>query len=79
MLFVLAVALTVSLGGMLTVWALHTPFALSCMKTHPKNLPVYEVNSLISHCQSGGLRFLCMSRKSGGAANVAVRHQYHHL
>jgi len=29
--YVLAVALSVSLGGMLSAWALHTPFLLSCM------------------------------------------------
>lgn len=34
MFYVLAAGLIGSLGGMLTVWALHTSFALSCVYRH---------------------------------------------
>lgn len=55
MFFVLAVGLGVSLAGMLTVWALHTPFAISSMKIHLKHPLVHVPESLVSHCPSGGL------------------------
>lgn len=50
MFFVLAAALGISLAGMLTVWALHTPFAISGMKNHLKHPLVYLSESPISHC-----------------------------
>jgi len=76
MFYVLAGALSVSLAGMLTVWALHTSFALSCMYGHPKR---HEADSPFSHCQSGGHRFPYMSRDSGSSAYMAVRHWFHYL
>ena len=50
MFFILAAALVVSLAGMLIVWALHTPFAISGMKSHLKRPLVYVAKSPISHC-----------------------------
>src|SRR5258706_6152625 len=72
--YILAVALSASLAGMLTVWALHTSFALSCMCEYLQHLLFYETDSLVRHCQSGGHRFLCMSRNSSSTTYLAVRH-----
>lgn len=59
--YILAVPLSASLAGMLTVWALNTSFALSCMHEYLQGLLFYETDPLIRHGQSGGHRFLCVS------------------
>ena len=79
MLYVLAGTLNASLAGMLTTWALHTSFALSCMYKHLRNLLTYETDSSVSHRQVGGRRFLCMSRNSSSAAYMAVSYQFRYL
>ena len=78
MFYILAVALSASLAGMLTVWALHTPIALSCMREYLQQLLFYETDSLVRHCQSGGYRFLCMSRNSSSTTYLAVRHRFNY-
>ena len=50
MLYVLTIALSASLASMLTVWALHTSFALSCMYKHLKYLLGHETDSPVSQC-----------------------------
>ena len=48
MFHILAAALIGSIGSTLTVWALHTPVALSCMYMHLIHLLYYHTDSLVT-------------------------------
>jgi len=55
--YVLAGALSTSFVCMLTVWALHTPFTLTCMYLHLKHLLAYEADSPLDTAEVGDTDF----------------------
>lgn len=57
MLYVLAGALSASLASMLTVWALNTPFPLSCMSRNLRHLLCYQLTHLSVTAKVGDLNF----------------------